>query len=380
MAVLTINEVNWIVAKYVVDVYQQRRHSKIGMTPAEKWKRGLVSIPMLREFDENLLVPMMGLVIPRTLRTGGIFYMGLRWDSPEFSEVRALLPDSSNVQARIDPLDITTIYVFDENEKKWVEGKLVEPVEARGWTLDQWIKVKRVRKRIQDEEDVDQRAALAMAISEIDDYVKAIKDERIKSKAPKRMADFRKRTAWSAIHGSRRDTDHSAPIAHEIGITRIKSPPIQNYGPYEESSTPHTGDDLDENRKNKGNGGGNKSRKSKKRSPPEKDTAVRVKTSTDDGPAVVAEAVERGPSFKIPTDEGPVQEDKAAAKPKTSKPKTSKPKPSEPKPSEPKPSEPKPSEPKPSEPKASEPKASEPKRNGDLDGKTVRIKPVDYED
>jgi hypothetical protein len=147
---------------------------------------------------------MMGLVIPRTLRQGVIRYMGLRWDSPELSEVRALLPDSSNVQVRLDPLDISTIYVFDENTDKWVEGKLVEPVEARGFTLDQWAKVSRLRKRIQEEEDVEERAALAQAIKEIDDYVAAIKDGRDKSKAPKRMADYRKRTAWSAIHGSRR--------------------------------------------------------------------------------------------------------------------------------------------------------------------------------
>jgi putative transposase len=356
-AVLTINEVNWIAAKYVVDVYQQRRHSKIGMKPAEKWKRGLHSIPTLREFDENLLVPMMGLLIPRTLRTGGIFYMGLRWDSPEFSKVRALLPDSSNVQARLDPLDITTIYVFDEIRKKWVEGELVEPVEARGWTLDQWIKVKRVRKRIQDEDDVDERAALAQAIKEIDDYVAAIKDRRIKSKAPKRMADFRKRTAWSAIHGSRRDTDHSAPIAHEIGITRIKSPPIQNHGPYEESSTPHDEVDPEDNGKGRGDGKDNskKSRKSKKASPREQDTKVHVKTPTDDGPVVVAEAVIREPGFKIPTDDDLAQEKEAAPKTKAS-------------------------ETKGAETKASPPKDSPRKTNGDREDNTVRIKPVDYED
>jgi putative transposase len=330
-AVLTINEVNWIAAKYVVDVYQQRRHSKIGMKPAEKWKRGLHSIPALREFDENLLVPMMGLLIPRTLRKGGIRYMGLRWDSPEFSEVRALLPDSSNVQARIDPLDITTIYIFDENRQKWVEGELDEPVEARGWTLDQWIKVKRVRKRIQDEEDVEERAALAQAIAEIDDYVKGIRDGRIKSKAPKRMADYRKRTAWSAIHGSRRDTDHSAPIAHEIGITRIKSPPIQNHGPFAESSTPRGEIDPGDNGKDNGKGrddgkdNSRKSDKSRKVSPREKDTNVHVRTPTDDGPVVVAEAVTRGPGIKLP-DEDPAEEmaasnDAGAKSSKNSKPK-----------------------------------------------------------
>jgi putative transposase len=301
-AVLTINEVNWIAAKYVVDVYQQRRHSKIGMKPAEKWKQGLHDIPVLREFDENLLVPMMGLVIPRTLRKGGIHYMGLRWDSPALSEVRAHLPDSANVQVRIDPLDISTAYVFDENSEKWVEGELVEPAEARGYTLGQWAAVKRVRKRIEDEEDVEERAALAQAIAEIDDYVAAIKEGRRKSKAPKRMADYRKRTAWSAIHGSRRCTDQSAPIAHEIGIVKIKSPPLQNYGPYEESgsSAPRDHEKV--------------KRKRKKTSPPEDDPHVEVVTPADEEP-VVAAAETRPPGANNPADENPAEEAAAPGTP-----------------------------------------------------------------
>jgi putative transposase len=338
-AVLTINEVNWIAAKYVVDVYQQRRHSKIGMKPAEKWRRGLQEIPVLREFDDNLLVPMMGLLIPRTLRKGGIYYMGLRWDSPAFSKVRALLPDSSNVQARLDPLDISIIYVFDENTDKWVEGELVAPVEARGFTLDQWAKVSRLRKRLQDEEDVEERAALAQAIKEIDDYVKAIKEGRTNSKAPKRMSDYRKRTAWSAIHGSRRDTDHSAPIAHEIGITKINSPPLQNYGPYQESSTPHEEADPKGNGKNHGTG--KKSRKSKKPSPPEKDTKVHVGMPADDGPVGVAEAVKGDPGIKLPDDDP--DEKNAASEDAVAK-------------------------------------SSKPKQDPDQEDNTVGIRPVDYGD
>jgi hypothetical protein len=323
------------------------------MKPAEKWKRGLHEIPVLREFDENLLVPMMGLLIPRTLRRGGIYYMGLRWDSPAFSEVRALLPDSANVQARLDPLDISTVYVFDENADKWVEGELVEPVEARGFTLEQWIKVNRLRKRIHEEEDVEQRAALAQAIKEIDDYVKAIKEGRIKSKAPKRMSDFRKRTAWSAIHGSRRDTDHSAPIAHEIGITRIKSPPLQNYGPYEESSTPHEEVDPKANGKDRGQGkhNGKESRKSKRPSPPEKDTKVHVGTPADDGPVVVAEAVKRGPGIKLPDNDDPADEVAASEEPGSKSSESSKSKSS---------------------------KSSKPKQDPDQEDKTVGVRPVDY--
>lgn len=233
-AVLTIHELNWIVAKWVVDVYHQRRHGKTGLSPAKRWADGLKDIPLLREVPDELLSPMLGLVIPRTLRRGGIRYMGLRWDSEAFSDVRAFLPDSANVEVRIDPLDISTAYVFDEREKKWVEGKLVEPVEARTYTIGQWATVKRLRKMIQDQEDKDADEALDEAISDIREYVDAIKKSRTRSKAPQRLSTFKNRTAWSRIHPARQDEDHDPPGSHLIGLTRVKSPPLQPHGPYEE--------------------------------------------------------------------------------------------------------------------------------------------------
>ena len=177
---------------------------------------------------------MMGLVIPRTLRTGGIRYLGLRWDSEAFSEVRAFLPDSANVQVRIDPLDISTAYVFDERENKWVEGKLLEPVEARGYTMNQWATVKRLRKMIQEQEDKDADEALDEAIADIREYVDRIKKSRDKSKAPTRLARFQNRTAWSAIRPDRNSDDHSKPGSQVIGLTRIQSPPPQPHASFEE--------------------------------------------------------------------------------------------------------------------------------------------------
>ena len=55
-AVLTIEETNWIVAKWIIDVYLQRRHGKLGVSPAKMWSDGLVDIPLLREVPDELLV------------------------------------------------------------------------------------------------------------------------------------------------------------------------------------------------------------------------------------------------------------------------------------------------------------------------------------
>lgn len=234
-AVLTIEEVNWIVAKWVIDIYHQDRHSKLGRTPAQMWKRGLKDIPLLQAVPDELIVPMMGLVVPRTLRHGGIRYLGLRWDHEDWGKVRAYLPDSRNVQVRIDPLDVTHAYLYDERKNKWIQGELVEPVEARGRTLDAWVKIARLRKRIAEDDDLSREEALAKAFEEIDDYVAARVEARTKGDSPKRFADFRKRTAWSVIQQDKLDDDYKPPGDHRIGLGRIESPKLQPTAPFEES-------------------------------------------------------------------------------------------------------------------------------------------------
>jgi len=232
-AVLTIYEVNWILAKWVVDIYHQAPHAKLGRSPAEMWKRGLQSIPALREFPENLIVPMMGLVVPRTLRHGGVRYLGLRWDHEDWSRVRAHLPDSANVPIRIDPLDISSAYVYDPHAGRWVEGVLIEPAEARGLTLNQWVSIVRLRKRIAEDEEISKEAALAKAFEEIDDYVADRIHGRLNDKTPGRFASFRKRTAWSVIRPARLENDYKPPGDHGL-LGKIKSPPLQAYSPFEE--------------------------------------------------------------------------------------------------------------------------------------------------
>ena len=238
LAVLTIQEINWLVAKWVVDVYHQSRHSKLGCSPAEKYRSGMVDLPLFREHPEELIVPMMGLVIPRSLRKGGIRFAGLRWDSEKFGPLRAMLPDAADIPMRLDPLDISVIHVYDGRKKKWIEGQLIEPVEARGMTLNQWSTLAKLRRRIAEDEDITKEEALARAFREIDEFVQERVKGRTKSKAPKRLAHFRNRTAWSHMRSDRTSTDHSPPASHTPGMTLVKSPPIQPTAPFSEPRAP----------------------------------------------------------------------------------------------------------------------------------------------
>ena len=232
-AVLTIHEVNWIVAKWVIDVYHHTQHSKIGRSPAQAWAEGLHEIPPPREPPPDLLIPMTGLVVSRSLQQSGIRYMGLRWDCPEFARARAFLPDSANVKVRIDPLDISIAYIYDERREKWVEGPLVDPTEARGLSLNQWCTIAKLRRRIAEDDALSEEAALARAMEEIGEYVKERVRERRKGKAPQRFKRFVSAgSAWSAIRPERLDPEMKPPGSHTIGITPVKSPPLQPYAPF----------------------------------------------------------------------------------------------------------------------------------------------------
>lgn len=241
MAVLTIDEVNWIVAKWVIDIYHQDQHSKIGRSPAEAWGEGLKEIVPHREIPNDLLVPLTGLVVPRTLRDGGIRYKGLRWDSDELSKVRARLPDSADVQVRIDPLDISICYVFDKKRDEWVEGVLVEPIQALGKTLNQWIVISRLSRRLREEKKLKREDALARAFEQIDAYVRQRVAERQKGLAPKRFAAFvSSQSAWAKIRPERFDDDHEPPGGH-LFDDDDDAPPKPKRAPFREPKRRWTG-------------------------------------------------------------------------------------------------------------------------------------------
>lgn len=247
MAVLTIDEVNWIVTKWVIDIYHQDQHAKIGRSPAQAWEEGLKETVPHREIPKDLLVPLTGLVVPRTLREGGIRYKGLRWDSDELSRVRAYLPDSADVQVRIDPLDISVCYVYDKKREEWVEGQLIEPMQALGKTLNQWVVISRLARRLRDEKKLEREDALARAFEQIDTYVRQRVADRKKGLAPKRFAAFvSSQSAWAKVRPASFDEDHEPPGGHLFDDDDDHAPAKPKRGPFREPKRPWTGSENPE--------------------------------------------------------------------------------------------------------------------------------------
>jgi putative transposase len=240
-AILTLPQLNCLIAKWIVDVYHQQKHSKLECPPIDMWLDGVVVHKPPRKLPDSLLQPLMGLVVNRSLRKGGIKYLGLRWDSKAFSLLRHRLPaKGADVQVRIDPRDLKTAYVWDEPNDKWVVGHLKEPVEAGNYTLDQWFFVEFNRKENM-EAGMSRQAAISKAIGDINDFIKGIQEEYTNTKAYKRYLEFTTggSSAWANVRGAYYSEDDSPPGPHKVDETPIHSPPQAETGPYAESQRPN---------------------------------------------------------------------------------------------------------------------------------------------
>jgi putative transposase len=240
-AVLTIQQLNWIIAKWVIDVYHQNDHSKIPYPPAEMWSRsvkyGRVAI---REAPKKDFEALMGVVVNRCLRRGGVKYLGLRWDSKAFANLRGRLPHDADVPVRIDPRDLKKAYVWDERNEKWVTGNLKEPMEAAGYSLDQWFFIDFNRKENEKLHGMSRNAAIAKAIADIQEFIDGIRDGYKNSNAYRRYLEFTSKglSAWEAVAQPVFDPDEDGPMKpHKPGVTEVLAKPAET-GPYRDDNPP----------------------------------------------------------------------------------------------------------------------------------------------
>jgi putative transposase len=179
----------------------------------DRWRRGIsicgVKLPPPRE----LLAPLTGLVVPRTLNSQGIRFKDLYWNSKEFSALRNRLGRSVDVQVRLDPLALDVIHVFDPQTRKWIAGNL-EGDDAKGLTYHQWLVIKKRADEI-SEPDEERRDAISRARRELFEFVDELVKSKKKTGASKRLGRFMK--------DGRKPSEHLAPErvdpeASELGI------------------------------------------------------------------------------------------------------------------------------------------------------------------
>lgn len=233
-AVMTLQQVNWVISKWIVDIYHQQNHSATGEAPTERWRNGMRLCGVKLPPPKELLAPLTGMVVPRTLTREGVSFKDLHWNSDELSALRNRIGISIDVQVRIDPLDISVVYVLDPQTKKWVQGDL-QGDEAAGVTLHQWQVIKR-RAAETREPDEKEKASISRARRELFDFVAEIVKANKKSGAPRRFARFaydgRKPSQHLAAEREAPDDSRAGMGSHAPGRTRVTAKPTPPRGVY----------------------------------------------------------------------------------------------------------------------------------------------------
>lgn len=148
-AVLTLDELNWLITYWICDVYHPRMHRGTRQSPLDLWAElAREHAPVLPSNVKDLDV-LLSRVDARFVSRKGIEWNGLMYGCPALS-LLADLPDFDrhNVTIRIDEADIGSIRVLDPFKKEYLVVPCTNGAYARGKTLYQHLaSIKRAKEK-----------------------------------------------------------------------------------------------------------------------------------------------------------------------------------------------------------------------------------------
>lgn len=238
-ACLTLEDLNWLLAKWIVDVYHVKTHSNIHEKPLDRWTRGILEVGERPAPPDDIIVSLTGKILRQKLTRNGVFFEGLRWNSNAFSALLNRLNGANSVTIRIDPLDLRKAYILDEtriaDRESWVEGDLHADEETAKSTLYQY-QVKRKAARDEAVENLDPKrlTQVARTNKEMFDFVHDRK--KTSKKIPRKAARFMTggRNASEHVRVARVDASESEQDvgAHDFHSDKLLSSPPDERGPY----------------------------------------------------------------------------------------------------------------------------------------------------
>ncbi|WP_010606793.1 Mu transposase C-terminal domain-containing protein [Pseudoalteromonas maricaloris] len=176
--------------KWVIDVYHKEPDSRYRYIPYELWQEGNEKTPVYTLDAQEIedLDVVLGITTERTIRKGGITYEHIRYDSDELSSLRKLMArnESRKVTIKINPNDLSEIYVFIKGEDGYITVPSVSPKQEqiKGLSLDMHkINVRLLRDNTYEKVDEVSLAKARLYINErIEEEVKEVSQALRKAK------------------------------------------------------------------------------------------------------------------------------------------------------------------------------------------------------
>ena len=185
---------------WIIDIYHMSSDTRETAIPYFKWQEGVTALPPLTYTDEEAqqLRIELGILNTRTVRIGGIFLYGLRYESKELNEYRKIWGtiDKNNLtlKTKTDPSDISHIFVYLTNESRYIKVPCMTDISyTSGLTLFQHQtaqKLQRTKTRLQIDHEklADSRMYVENRIAEEVEKIKSNKKRTAKTTHASKIA------------------------------------------------------------------------------------------------------------------------------------------------------------------------------------------------
>jgi len=137
-AVLTLDEFQELLEKWLIDVYAKTVHSTLGTTPLEKWTSSAKNYTPRLPQSAQKLISEMGIPCTRHLRHDGLRLHGIYYSGEDLAPILRKFGPGTELTLSYDPSDLGSIRVFDPNSHEITHTAYAKNFDyANGLSLDQ---------------------------------------------------------------------------------------------------------------------------------------------------------------------------------------------------------------------------------------------------
>jgi len=146
-AIVTFSTLKRVARKWLADVYHQKPHRALGISPMEMWNSSIKPEDIRVPEDPAVLDVIMGRRYQRALTHKGVEFEGLYYNSPELHELRCRKGSELPVEIRVDESDLGRIFVLSPGERDVFTVPALRSDYAIGIGLFQHRVIRRYQKR-----------------------------------------------------------------------------------------------------------------------------------------------------------------------------------------------------------------------------------------
>ncbi|WP_293778420.1 Mu transposase C-terminal domain-containing protein [uncultured Oxalicibacterium sp.] len=173
-AIIPLDVLDRLLHKWIIDVYMQKRHRGIGMSPIQKWNELAMKHPPQLVSDPSRLDIAICKRLNRSLSHAGVSLHSIRYNNHELKALRERLGATIDVEVCFLDEDISYVYVVDPETKEHIVVPALNQENTRGITLYQHKRLRQIM--VEKGQDPDVALNVARARAELVREVKALEN------------------------------------------------------------------------------------------------------------------------------------------------------------------------------------------------------------